>query len=597
MKTLQTRFIPLFLSIFLLLDNVSAFQGPAIFEGMASMEVDAGIVSMNGLPVSLCVSTSVTPEARVRNFGDMEITDLEIEIRIDGSASEVVSWQGSLTPGDDVLIIFSSINIDVDQNIEFEILTVNGAADNQASNDTWSHEITPAPELESLRLTVLLTTDNSAEDIYWDIKNGQGEVVFDAGNETVIGNSEDAYTLLNNERYQWDLYMPEDGCYTLSLYDEAGNGLEGNGEFQLLDAQSEELISGGKFGSKIEYSYRIASGGEVTRDFVRIIDYNWRDRTLCKNGIAIRPKITLQNVGKNTIRNLLISLEGKDGILDKIYWSGELASLDTLTISNPSLQVNIDPKGTLIAYIEEVNNQQPQIDGFGFIASNYPEAPTTRRQVLYIEAQLGDRAHEVYWEIMNDNDEVIIHGGNIKVRDSGGGQNIASPSDSAAYSSRTYLEEEFVLPKEDRCYTIRFYDDAGNGIVDTNTNGYFRIFDSSGNNIYDKTSLAFNYSQTEFLFRKRFIVSTTNADPREIFSVYPNPSSNHCIIKCANKNELLEVNIIDINGRTQRFDYHQTSSNNTSQWDVNVSHLVEGTYFIIAKGQQSTEVKRFIVQR
>lgn len=597
MTTLQTRFSPLFFAIFLLLDNVSTFQGPAFFESIASMEVDAGIVSMNGLPVSLCISTSVTPEARVRNFGDMEITDLEIEIKINGSASEAVSWQGSLTPGDDVLIIFSSINIDVGQNMEFEILTVNGTADNEASNNTWNHEITSAPELESLSLTLFMRTDDSGDDIYWDIRNERGELVFDEGNETVIGNPKDAFTLKNNEPYQWELYLPEDGCYTLSIYDRAGNGLEGNGEFRLLDGEREELISGADFGSKLEYSFRIATGGEVTRDFVRIIDYNWRDSTLCKNGFAIEPTITVQNVGKNTIRSIWISYEPGGARPMNVYWNGELASLDTITISDPRIFINIEPKDDLFTYIEEINSQRYDFDNFGFIYSDFPQAPTTRQQILYLEAQLGDRAHEVYWEIVNDNDEVVIHGGNIKVRDSGGGQNIASPSDSGAYPSRTYLEEEIILPIEDRCYTVRFYDDAGDGIVDPNTNGYFTLFETNGNTIYDKASLAFDYSQTKFLFRKRHMVSTINEDQVEMFTVQPNPTSNHCIIRRANKSEMLELNIMDINGRTQSIDYHSTSSNNSGQWEVNVSHLKEGTYFIIVKGEHSTEVHKLIIQR
>ena len=218
-------------------------------------EYDAGIVDILSPEGSLCAS-SFEPEVVIRNFGSQVLTSATIEYSW-GTINNTFNWTGSLTQGSTANITLPLQNVSNTGNFTFTASTVNpnGQPDEDNSNNGSSSSFSIAGE--GGKVSFVLELDCYGDETSWDIKDGQGQTI-DSGSGYPTTATPDA---VENE------YCLADGCYTFTINDSFGDGLNGSseaacnvdGDYWMTDADGNYLFEmtapNGNFGSQAVHEF------------------------------------------------------------------------------------------------------------------------------------------------------------------------------------------------------------------------------------------------------------------------------------------------------------------------------------------------------
>lgn len=157
----------------------------------------------------------------ITNRGTGNLTSAAISYTINGGATQTYNWTGNLAQDKS-----NVINIPVDGSVasspvSFSIASVNGGADQRATNNTASGNyvkpVTPT-YFGTTTVTFKLLRDRFGQETRWNLKNSAGQIVKSGAYQ----NSEDTDPdpVLISE--VWTL--PED-CYAFTISDDYGDGL------------------------------------------------------------------------------------------------------------------------------------------------------------------------------------------------------------------------------------------------------------------------------------------------------------------------------------------------------------------------------------
>ncbi|MEI6062438.1 MAG: T9SS type A sorting domain-containing protein [Bacteroidota bacterium] len=193
----------------------------------------------NVLP-SYC-QPSCIPQFTLSNNGSDPISTAEIKYRVNNEPESVYHYSGSLGFLQKTMITLPTVGFNIQNTNTLKIFgtTVNGVADDYASNDTISYNFTIAP-MSGLQATVLVKTDNNPGETTWEIKDLQGNVVSSGGPYT-----QSVHT------YTTDVNLDFATCYKFTIHDSGGNGVccsSGIG-FYKVSSGSTTIASGTAFGS------------------------------------------------------------------------------------------------------------------------------------------------------------------------------------------------------------------------------------------------------------------------------------------------------------------------------------------------------------
>ena len=166
----------------------------------------------------------------VQNMGTTNLTQFSIEVTANGQtiASEV--FNGNLNVYETTTVNFGNLTIDT-ESIEI-VITSNDA--NSSDNSMTEYYSFSSGETAA-EVTVVLLTDNYASEIYLEITDENGNVVWSEGNENVAGNydtgqenptADQTNPLENNQSYEWTVSLPAENCHTFFIGDYFGDGLD-----------------------------------------------------------------------------------------------------------------------------------------------------------------------------------------------------------------------------------------------------------------------------------------------------------------------------------------------------------------------------------
>ena len=152
--------------------------------------------------------------------------------------------------------------------------------DSQNNMTSMTHQMA---EPSSVSVSLDLTTDNFPQEISWDLKNENGNIIEQGGNYT------EELTLYN---YDWIL---DYGCYTFNLYDSYGDGVNGSlyiinedgdlgtdGVVKLIDLSNGVIWEGINYGSGITIPFEVQPGldlEEGMEDVIKIYPNPSKDYT------------------------------------------------------------------------------------------------------------------------------------------------------------------------------------------------------------------------------------------------------------------------------------------------------------------------------
>ncbi|MCB9267720.1 MAG: T9SS type A sorting domain-containing protein [Lewinellaceae bacterium] len=158
------------------------------------------------------------PMVVVKNTGATPVTSLLLEYQLRGGPALSYEWTGSLAFLDTAIVELPTPDMDFWNTVEEQgifqvnILEVNGQADDYGPNNTAFSEFTKPQAFEVERLQFHFRTNLRASENRYSIRNATGDVVLSREN------------MENSTLYVDDIDLPP-GCYSLSIEDDAGDGL------------------------------------------------------------------------------------------------------------------------------------------------------------------------------------------------------------------------------------------------------------------------------------------------------------------------------------------------------------------------------------
>ena len=262
----------------------------------------------------------ITPNVTIQNFGENDLTEVEITYSVNGGASQNYTWTGSLLSLQSEIVELPAISYVVQDvnTIEISLSDDDDNSDNQISeNFNIANEHTTT-------INMILSTDNAGSQCTWDLMNAGGETLYSGG---PYGNNESVVE-------QFEL---TDDCYRFRIFDSAGNG---GGSIVLYDTNNDVVYnSPGNYGAREEAHFKTV--GELGNN----------DNLL--SNVVIYPNPATNNLNIQNAENSSIK------VFDLL---GRIVALENNISLNQQLDVSKLTTGTYL--IKIINGNQVKTDKF-----------------------------------------------------------------------------------------------------------------------------------------------------------------------------------------------------------------------------------------
>ena len=205
-----------------------------------------------------CGALEFEPQIIIQNTGLMQLTAATIELSINNNIEETISWDGNLATYETEIVSFPIIALNETSHLTFEIKTSNGSVDEDPSDNILEKEFIASPTVATESLTVEILTDKIPQETYWAIFNSNDEIVAEGGNiamgftnasdpDAPVEIPSDGNEYMDRETvYTHDFVLPTNDCYTFSLSDWFGDGINSfaMGHFKIFNENDEEIVFG-----------------------------------------------------------------------------------------------------------------------------------------------------------------------------------------------------------------------------------------------------------------------------------------------------------------------------------------------------------------
>lgn len=483
---------------------------------------NASILSYEGFEGDICQDLFFPPAILLQNMGTAPLTSATINLILDGLPEQSIQWAGNLSTYQTTLVAFDSILVNGDLNMAIEVSETNGLGDDSPGDNTYLSSIQVAPSTDQSTIQLALQLDNSPWEIYWELVDANGQVLFYHGNRSVkypTSTNIDQYQTAN-ALVEYELALPTDGCYELQLYDSFGDGLAGNGSVKITLPDGSTLVEGGNFNSEEFIPFGIDNSNGTLLNGTLLSMAPLPD-DFCFNH-TFEPEVLFQNVGSQEITSVEIEIQGNNDLYLNHIWTGVVApgKAQWLTLPAITLSKTDDVQVNIVALNGEAHT-------FGFRNNTIRSSlrRSTTANAWTIDFVTGSNAHEIYWQITNDNQDTLLSGGNQLVALNGGGLGIATPADPGAYAENSQLLENLQLTAGE-CYHLQILDDGGNGLSlggFGQPNPFFRIRNNEVGIIVNASGNYGESYEANIEIESSNTVSTLLASPLRIS---PNPATD-----------------------------------------------------------------------
>ena len=115
---------------------------------------NGGILSYTGFEGTICGDVAVVPSFQFQNLGSEVITTASFELSLNGVVSGTMMWEGELSTFGIEDISFAEVSLSETTDVEISVVSINGADDEDASNDVVVASIATGAETMFQVLTV-----------------------------------------------------------------------------------------------------------------------------------------------------------------------------------------------------------------------------------------------------------------------------------------------------------------------------------------------------------------------------------------------------------------------------------------------------------
>jgi thiol-disulfide isomerase/thioredoxin len=559
-------------------------------------ENNAGFIEYDGLDGSFCGSATFVPTVTIQNLGSNAVTSMTVEFWMDGSLSETQNWTGeAVALWGFIDVAFAELTVSENATFQFIVTTVNGVADEDASNNSYS-AVADITQIDQNILTIELMTDDYPGETYWELTDDNGNAFYTGGNALVVGGTDGSGTYDGQTLYEIEVPLPGDGCYQFNIYDSYGDGLtDVGGWYKVVDQGGNIIFENAGTGFDEERKpFEVFGSTDVISNNAAIVAAAAIEGEFCGEA-TVSPSITMQNLGTNTITEMEIIVYNSTGVLSTTNWTGTIESAQYGF-------VDLEPVTTTeVPLVISINSINGETDNYNFGNSlnlNFLlSAGSTESNEFTLELQVDSYGYEIYWQFANSSGEVFASGGNEVVGPDGGGATNSSPDDAGAYEAGELIFLPFTVPAgATDCYDLLVVDGYGDGMVDGG-GGYVKLWDVDFNLVYEKDFTDDYFNASRALIEVKGSPDGTNeVKGLDGLILYPNPVQNNLNVEFDLKEDLsLNVEVINILGESVKSMSHQDFMAGANKFDINVSELSNGMYYLQIANESQRITKKFTI--
>lgn len=193
-------------------------------------------VSINGFAVESVCTDNAEVEIEITNEGGATLTSVDLVVYINELEVETINWVGSLETGESANESFSLTGfLEGANTIDLIAINPNEASDEFILDNEVNLEINYDAASKQVKLTI--NTDEYPEEITWEIKDGEGTILFSGG----------PYPGLELTTVEEYFCLDDNVCYDLTMRDSEGDGIccdYGEGSYVVTDELDNILVEG-----------------------------------------------------------------------------------------------------------------------------------------------------------------------------------------------------------------------------------------------------------------------------------------------------------------------------------------------------------------
>jgi len=195
---------------------------------------DANLVGSSATDIMCTPTTDLSVD--FKNYGNTNLTSVNIEYSINGGTSTIYPWNGNLTPGASETVVISNISVspNVSNTVDITLTSPNGNTDQNLSNNNTQCTFNGMYDAPGGQVTIEVTTDGYASETTWKLKEN-GNVIASGGPFSTNGTAQTpAYATISSGN-----------CYTFIMEDSYGDGMLAPGTYKVKDANGSTIVWGG----------------------------------------------------------------------------------------------------------------------------------------------------------------------------------------------------------------------------------------------------------------------------------------------------------------------------------------------------------------
>ncbi|HYD90526.1 MAG TPA: T9SS type A sorting domain-containing protein [Flavobacterium sp.] len=184
--------------------------------------------------------TEINPVIRITNKGTEDITAAVIQYTFNWNAPATYEWTGNLAQDESTTIVLPSMEGYSGNNTFTATITTINGVADEYPADNTSTESFDIKLYEIANVTFDLHTDSFGGETTWELVDADGDEIYSGG----------PYGEGAQEDYTYTFELDAEGCYTFTIYDQMGDGIccsWGTGSYSLLLENGTIIAEGGAF--------------------------------------------------------------------------------------------------------------------------------------------------------------------------------------------------------------------------------------------------------------------------------------------------------------------------------------------------------------
>jgi len=318
-------------------------------------------------------------------------------------------------------------------------------------------------------------------------------------------------------------------------------------------------------------------------------------REVCDT-LEIKPSFTLINLGSNTLSSAAITLQWNDVPKQTLYWNGNLPLYGEAEVVFDSLSVASE--GILKTTVTSVNNGQGDDDYSNNVHNeNFTPAGEFQNPHIILKIKTDKYGAETYWELRNENGDVLFSGGNKNVGPDGGGTFGNVTNGPGTYADNVLITKMLELPGEG-CYSILFVDAYGDGMCCAYGNGYYKLYSINNPTVPLLSGGEFGAFEHRGFSVTDPVSDVAPPDGTAGVTIYPNPAGDRLNIAFSLAGAAtLSATVMNALGQVVHIFPPEQAAPGEHRWTLPLNGFSSGPYFIRFQAGAQAFTRSFFVEK